>query len=153
MNQGTHPEELPAEVLDDVAGVVGAEVTLLGRLPGGVNGGAMRVQLAGRANAVLKAVPRAHRNHLDETLRAQGVVTLRPHYHRKRPSGDHPGGRFVCAVTRAFRIDGGSVESGPDVLLLLRDGRGPGASSGRPPHLTGLGQLPSDIRELQVEPL
>jgi Phosphotransferase enzyme family len=74
MNQGTHHEELPAEVLDDVASVVGAEVTLLSRLPGGVNGGAMRVQLAGRANAVLKAVPRAHPNHLDETLRAQRVV-------------------------------------------------------------------------------
>ena len=74
MNQGTHPEELPAEVLDDVASVVGAEVTLLSRRPGGVNGGAMRVQLAGRANAVLKAVPRAHSNHLDETLRAQRVV-------------------------------------------------------------------------------
>ena len=73
MNQGTHPEELPAEVLDDVASVVGAEVTLLSRL-GGLNGGAMRVQLAGRANAVLKAVPRAHPNHLDETLRAQRVV-------------------------------------------------------------------------------
>jgi aminoglycoside phosphotransferase (APT) family kinase protein len=74
MNQGTHPEELPAEVLDDVASVVGAEVTLLSRLSGGVNGGAMRVQLAGGANAVLKAVPRAHPNHLDETLRAQRVV-------------------------------------------------------------------------------
>lgn len=74
MNQGTHPEELPAEVLDDVASVVGAEVTLLSRLPGGVNGGAMRVQLAGGANAVLKAVPRADPNHLDETLRAQRVV-------------------------------------------------------------------------------
>ncbi len=74
MNQGTHPEELLAEVLDDVASVVGAEVTLLSRLPRGVNGGAMRVQLAGRANAVLKAVPRAHPNHLDETLRAQRVV-------------------------------------------------------------------------------
>src|SRR5438067_297550 len=74
MNQGTHPEELPAEVLDDVASVVGAEVALLSRLPGGVNGGAMRVQLAGGANAVLKAVPRAHPNHLDETLRAQRVV-------------------------------------------------------------------------------
>ena len=74
MNQGTHPEELPAEVLDDVASVVGAEVTLLSRLPGGVNGGAMRVQLAGGAHAVLKAVPRAHPNHLDETLRAQRVV-------------------------------------------------------------------------------
>ncbi|MDT0442367.1 phosphotransferase family protein [Streptomyces johnsoniae] len=74
MNQGTHPEELPAEVLDDVAGVVGAEVTLLSRLPGGVNGGATRVQLAGGVNAVLKAVPQAHPNHLDETLRAQRVV-------------------------------------------------------------------------------
>ena len=66
--------ELPAEVLDDVASVVGAEVTLLSRLPGGVNGGAVRVQLAGRATAVLKAVPRAHPGHLDETLRAQRVV-------------------------------------------------------------------------------
>jgi aminoglycoside phosphotransferase (APT) family kinase protein len=74
MNQGTHPEELPAEVLYDVASVVGAEVTLLSGLPGGVNGGAMRVQLAGRADAVLKAEPRAHPNHLDETLRAQRVV-------------------------------------------------------------------------------
>jgi aminoglycoside phosphotransferase (APT) family kinase protein len=74
MNQGTHPEELPAEVLDDVASVVGAEVTLLSRLPGDVNGATMRVELAGRANAVLKAVPRAHPNHLDETLRAQRVV-------------------------------------------------------------------------------
>lgn len=74
MNQGTPPEELPAEVLDDVARVVGAEVTLLGRLPGGVNGGAVRVQLAGSTDAVLKAVPRAHPGHLDETLRAQRVV-------------------------------------------------------------------------------
>jgi aminoglycoside phosphotransferase (APT) family kinase protein len=65
---------LPAEVLADVASVVGAEVTLLGRLPGGVNAGAMRVGLAGRANAVLKAELRAHPNHLDETLRAQRVV-------------------------------------------------------------------------------
>jgi hypothetical protein len=79
MNQGTHPEELLAEVLDDVASVVGAKVTLLTRLRGGVNGGAMRVQLAGGAHAVLKAVPRAHPNHLDETLRAQRVVEhMRP---------------------------------------------------------------------------
>ena len=74
MNQGTHREELPAEVLNDVAGVVGAEVTLLSRLPGGVNVGGMRVQVVGRADAVLKAVPRTHPNHLDETLRAQRVV-------------------------------------------------------------------------------
>ncbi|WP_353650099.1 phosphotransferase [Nakamurella sp. A5-74] len=74
MNQGSQPEELPAEVLDDVAGMVGAEVTLLGRLPGGVNGGAVRVQLAGRADAVLKAVPRAHPDQLDGTLRARRVA-------------------------------------------------------------------------------
>jgi aminoglycoside phosphotransferase len=74
MNQGTCPEEVPAEVLDDVASVVGAGVTLLSRLTGGVNGGATRVQVAGRAPAVLKAVPRAHPDHLDETLRAQRVV-------------------------------------------------------------------------------
>jgi hypothetical protein len=34
----------------------------------------VRVHLAGRADAVLKAVPRAHPNHLDETLRARRVV-------------------------------------------------------------------------------
>lgn len=65
---------VPAEVLVDVASVVGTEVALLSRLSGGVNGSAMRVHLAGRANAVLKAVPRAHPHHLDETLRAQRVV-------------------------------------------------------------------------------
>jgi len=74
MNQGTHPEELPAEVLDDVTSVIGAEVTVLSRLPGGDHVGAMRVQMAGGANAVLKAVPRAHPSHLDEMLRAQRVV-------------------------------------------------------------------------------
>jgi Phosphotransferase enzyme family len=74
MNQCPHAEEVPAEVLDDVARAVGAEVTVLSRLPGGVNGGAVRVQLAGRADAVLKAVSRAHPHHLDETLRAQRVV-------------------------------------------------------------------------------
>ncbi|GAA0908866.1 hypothetical protein Vau01_113040 [Virgisporangium aurantiacum] len=68
------PPHAGAKVLDDVASVVGAEVTLLGRLPGGLHVGAMRVQVAGRANAVLKTVPRAHPNHLDETLRAQRVV-------------------------------------------------------------------------------
>ena len=73
MNQSTPREEL-AEVVDDVASVVGAEVTLLSRLPGGVNAGAVRVQLAGRADAVLTAEPRAHPHHLDETLRAQRIV-------------------------------------------------------------------------------
>lgn len=74
MNHDTHREQLPAEVLDDVANAVGVEVRLLNRLAGGVNEGAMHVQLAGGENAVLKAVPRAHPNHLGETLRAQRVV-------------------------------------------------------------------------------
>ena len=74
MTEGARPEELPVEVLEDVASVVGAEVTLLGRLPGGINAGAVRVQLAGGADAALKAEPRAHPHHLDETLRAQRVV-------------------------------------------------------------------------------
>ena len=74
MNQGTHPEELLAEVMDDVANVVGAEVTLLSRLPGGFDVGAMRVQLVGGTNAVLKAWPQARPNQLDEALRTQRVV-------------------------------------------------------------------------------
>ncbi|MFI5692852.1 phosphotransferase family protein [Kribbella sp. NPDC051586] len=74
MNQGTHLEGLPTDVLADVAGVVGAEVTLLSRLPGGFDVGAVRVQLAGRADAVLKAWPRARPNQLDESLRTQRIV-------------------------------------------------------------------------------
>ena len=74
MNQGTHPEELPAEVLYNVAAVIGAEATVVSRLPGGLHVGALRVQLAGRADAVLKAVPRAQPDQLDETLRTQRVV-------------------------------------------------------------------------------
>jgi hypothetical protein len=73
MNQG-RPDDLPAEVLDDVTDVVGAEVTLLGHLSGGINAGAVHVQVAGRADAVLAAVPRTHPHHLDEVLRAQRVV-------------------------------------------------------------------------------
>ncbi len=74
MNHSAEGEDPPAEVLVDVARAVAAEVTVLGRLPGGVNGGAWHVELAGRAPAVLKAVPRAHGHHLDETWRAQRVV-------------------------------------------------------------------------------
>jgi hypothetical protein len=74
MSEGARPEELPADVLDDVASVVGAQVTFLSRLAGGIIAGAMRVQLGGRADAVLKAEPRAHPNHLDDMLRAQRVV-------------------------------------------------------------------------------
>lgn len=64
----------PAEVLKEVGTAMGAEVTHLRRLPGGVNGGAVRVELAGRATAVLKTVPRTHSDQLNETLRAQRVV-------------------------------------------------------------------------------
>lgn len=67
-------EELPAEVVADVASVVGAQVTCLSRLPGGINAGAVRVEVAGRADAVLKAEPRAHPHHLEEALRAQRLV-------------------------------------------------------------------------------
>ena len=73
MNEGTLPEELSADVLDDVANVVGAPVAVLRRLSGGINAGAVRVRLAGGADAVLKAEPRAH-DHLDEALRARRVV-------------------------------------------------------------------------------
>lgn len=69
-----HPEGLPAEVLDDVAGVVGAELTVLSRLPGGLDVGAIRIELAGRGNAVLKAWPRTRPHQLDDVLRAQRVV-------------------------------------------------------------------------------
>ena len=74
VDEGAAPEELPAEVLQDVTRVVGGEVTPLTRLPGGRNAGAVRVQVAGRADAVLKAVPWAHPGQLDDTVRAQRVV-------------------------------------------------------------------------------
>lgn len=74
MNQAPHPDALPAEVLDDVARVVGADVSFLNRLPGGLDVGAMRVQLTGGAHAVLKAWPRVHPSQLDEALRTQRVV-------------------------------------------------------------------------------
>lgn len=68
------PEELPAEVLDDVAGVIGAEATLLGHLSGGLDVGAMRVQLGGNESAVLKAWPCVRPTQLGEALRTQRVV-------------------------------------------------------------------------------
>ena len=74
MERDQKPLELAAGVLDDVASVVGAEVTLLSRLPGGVNAGTLRVQVAGGADAVLKAVPWTHPDELDGTLRAQRIV-------------------------------------------------------------------------------
>jgi len=74
MLTGMHPDELPPEVLDDVVSAVGAEIAVVSRLPGGVNAGALRVQVAGRADAVLKAARRTHTNQMQETLRAQRVV-------------------------------------------------------------------------------
>lgn len=68
------PVTLPAEVLSDVAAVVGAEITPRSRLPGGVNAGAVRVTVAGRADAVLKVEPLSHPRQLDEASRAQRVV-------------------------------------------------------------------------------
>jgi hypothetical protein len=62
------------EVVADVTRVIGAEVTLLRRLPGGVNGGATSVELAGGTRAVLKVVPRTDPGQPAETLRAQRVV-------------------------------------------------------------------------------
>lgn len=69
-----HPDALPVDVLQDVATVVGAPVTVLGRLTGGFDVGAMRVQLAGSTHAVLKTWPRVRPNQLDEALRAQRIV-------------------------------------------------------------------------------
>ena len=69
-----HVGDLPAEVIDVVANMVGAEVTALGRLPGGANAGAVRVRLAGRPDAVLKATPKTHADQLNETLRARRIV-------------------------------------------------------------------------------
>src|SRR5579875_153987 len=69
-----YPEELPAEVRDDVTGAVGAAVTVLGRLPGGFDVGAVHVRLDGGAHAVLKTWPRERPNQVDEALRAQRIV-------------------------------------------------------------------------------
>lgn len=74
MTAGADPEAPPAEVLADLARVVGVSVTVVGRLPGGINAGALRVLLAGRDPAVLKAELRTHPGHLDELVRAQRVV-------------------------------------------------------------------------------
>lgn len=52
-------QDLPTDVLSDVAGVVEAQVTPLDRLSGGINAGAWRLQLAGGNHAVLKAEPRS----------------------------------------------------------------------------------------------
>lgn len=71
---GSRVELLPVDVLVDVAHAVGAEVTVHSRLRGGLNAGAVRVQLAGRSDAVLKAVPRTGPDSLDQALRTQSLV-------------------------------------------------------------------------------
>jgi len=75
MLRGVHlDEEVPPEVLSDVASVVGADVVLVERLAGGFNAGAMRVEVAGRGDAVLKAAPRTHSDQPNELSRARRVV-------------------------------------------------------------------------------
>ncbi len=65
--QGIDP---PAEVLDDVASVTGAQVTL--QSPTRRRQWGCHARPVGRkGNAVLKAVTGAHPDHLDETLRAR----------------------------------------------------------------------------------
>lgn len=71
---GSRIELLPVEVLLDVASAFGAEVTVHSRLRGGLNAGAVRVQLGGRSDAVLKAVARTGPDDLDQALRTQRVV-------------------------------------------------------------------------------
>ena len=74
MSDGIHSKELPADVLEDVANAFGGEVARLSRLPGGLNAGAVRVQLAGGRDAVLKAERRTHPHQFEDALRAQRVV-------------------------------------------------------------------------------
>ena len=75
MSRGVQPEvPPPADVLDGVAGAVGAAVAVVDRLAGGLNAGALRVQLDARADAVLKVEARARPDQLEDTVRARRVV-------------------------------------------------------------------------------
>lgn len=67
-------ESLPAGVLEDVATVVGEEVRVIGRLPGGVNSGAVHVQWGVQTSAVVKVDLLTHTHGLDDTLRARRIV-------------------------------------------------------------------------------
>ncbi|SEQ40749.1 phosphotransferase [Microlunatus flavus] len=67
-------EDVPVEVLDDVTAVVGAEATVVGRLAGGSNAGAVHVRLAGRADAVLKVARSTRPQELAATSRARRIV-------------------------------------------------------------------------------
>ena len=65
---------VPSEVLADVAKTVGTLVTVVGRLAGGLNAGAVRVRLAGGPDAVLKTQRRTRADQLEETFRARRIV-------------------------------------------------------------------------------
>lgn len=54
--------------------MVGEDVTVLGRLPGGVNSGAIHVRWGGRTSAVVKADPLTHPHRMDEALRGRRIV-------------------------------------------------------------------------------
>ena len=58
-------------MLEDIAAAIGEDLTVIGRLPGGVNSGVIRVLLGGQRSAVVKL---AHPRLLDETLRTQRIV-------------------------------------------------------------------------------
>jgi aminoglycoside phosphotransferase (APT) family kinase protein len=74
MLRGMRPDDVPSDVLRDVARACGAEVVPVSRLAGGVNGGAVRVRVPGRADAVLKVTPRTGRCEPEAAARARRVV-------------------------------------------------------------------------------
>ena len=74
MNPEDRSEGLPLEVVEDVAAVIGEDVAVLGRLPGGVNSGGVRIRLGGHRTAVVKTDVLTHAGLLEEVLRAQRIV-------------------------------------------------------------------------------
>ncbi|WP_139977251.1 phosphotransferase [Nocardioides litoris] len=71
------PGDLPddvLDVLDAVARAAGAQVSPVGRLPGGANAGVTRLRVAGAPDAVVKVEPRLRADHLDDLRRARRVV-------------------------------------------------------------------------------
>ncbi|MHB1445954.1 MAG: phosphotransferase [Acidimicrobiales bacterium] len=64
----------PADVLAQLADIVGSRAVVLGPLAGGYQGGAVLVELGGGTRAVLKAMPWAHPDHLAGIQRAGRVV-------------------------------------------------------------------------------
>ncbi|MCM0619041.1 phosphotransferase [Nocardioides bruguierae] len=68
------PDELPVGVLNDVAAVLGAGVTVRGRLRGGVNAGGLRVEVVGGGDAVLKVERLTHPGQFEGLVRARRIV-------------------------------------------------------------------------------